>query len=545
MDVPQRLEKDRFALRFSGAIHIPKSGRYEFFVASDDGSRIYINNQLLVDNDGLHGMVEKSGTVEMQAGQHSIVVTYFDNGGGDGLSVNWAGPGFGKSPIAPEYLSVPDKETIHDIAVRTLASIPGHAEAKVNDLAALMKAGTNRAAVVETLRGIPVNEWPPTAVRSVTDNLVGYLSEMPAALRTGAEAVAAIELSKSLAPLLPADAGKALLERLNNLDVRVIAIGTVPSRMIYDKEILVVQAGRPVEFRFSNSDHMPHNFAIVQPGALQEIGESAEATARDADAIQRHYIPKSDKVLLASRLLQPGETQALSFDVPEQPGVYPYVCTYPGHWRRMFGAMYVVASLDEYLASPDTYLTNNSLPVKDSLLSMTGRNHEWTIAELSADIKALKHGRAFEVGKQLFKVANCVACHQLNGEGRVFGPDLAKLDPKKRTAEHILESMIEPSKVIDDKFRSWTFVLAAGKTLTGMIMKETDDEVHVVIDPLAKDKPTILKVEDIDDRVKSDLSLMPKSLLSRLTQEEIFDLFAYVYSAGNKDHMLFHGYHNH
>lgn len=69
--------------------------------------------------------------------------------------------------------------------------------------------------------------------------------------------------------------------------------------------------------------------------------------------------------------------------------------------------------------------------------------------------------------------------------------------------------------------------------------------MHVVIDPLAKDKPTILKVEDIDDRVKSDLSLMPKSLLSRLTQEEIFDLFAYVYSAGNKDHMLFHGYHNH
>ena len=75
-------------------------------------------------------------------------------------------------------------------------------------------------------------------------------------------------------------------------------------------------------------------------------------------------------------------------------------------------------------------------------------------------------------------------------------------------------------------------------------MKETDDEVHVVIDPLAKKKPTILKVDEIDDRIKSDSSLMPKSLLSRLTQEEIYDLFAYVYSAGKKDHMLFHGHHH-
>ncbi len=544
MDVPQRKEKDRFALRFTGSIHIPKAGRYTFSIASDDGSRIYVDDKLLVNNDGLHGMSEKSGAVELTAGQHSIIVTYFDNGGGDGLAVNWAGPGFRKSPIAPESLSVQGHETIHDIAVRTLASIPGHIEARVNDLATLMKAGKSRAAVVDTLRSIPTKEWPQTAVRSVTDNLVGYLSEMPAAVRTGAAASAAIDLSKSLAPLLPDDAGKALLERLENLDVRVIAIGTVPSRMIYDKEVLVVQAGKPVEFRFSNSDHMPHNFAIVQPGALQETGESAEATARDADAIQRHYIPKSDKVLLASRLLQPGETQALSFDVPDEPGVYPYVCTYPGHWRRMFGAMFVVASLDDYLASPDTYLTDNPLPIKDSLLSMTGRNHEWTIAELAEGIKGVKHGRSFEVGKQLFKVANCVACHQLNGEGRVFGPDLAKLDPKKQTVDHILESIIEPSKSIDDKFRSWTFVLASGKTMTGMIVKETDDEVHVVIDPLAKNKPTILKADDIDDRVKSDSSLMPKSLLSRLTEEEIFDLFAYVYSAGNKDHMLFHGDHH-
>lgn len=545
-DVPQRKSDNKFALMFSGYIRIPKTGRYRFYTASDDGSRLYIDDRLIVNNDGLHGMVEKKRQTKLSAGVYPFVVTYFDNGGGDGLKVSWDGPGFDKSPIGPEFLSVAGGETIRDIAVRVLPQIPGHDADKVTELAALMKAGLSQAAVIDSLRQIPVSTWPKTAVRPMADNLIGYLSALPASYRTSPVATEAIELAKSLAPLLPDSAGPALLERLNNLDVRVIAVGTVPARMIYDKEKLVVQAGKPVEFRFSNSDHMPHNFAIVQPGSMQEVGELAEATARDADAIQRQYIPKSDQVMLASRLLQPGETQALTFEVPEEPGVYPYVCTYPGHWRRMFGALHVVADLDAYNAAPDQYLAEHPPVIKDSLLKMSGRNHDWTVAELSPAATAMKHGRSFDVGKQLFRDANCVACHQLNGEGRVFGPDLTKLDPQKQTVQHILKSIVEPSKSIDDKFRSWTFVLSSGKTVTGMIMQESDDDVHVVIDPLAKSNPTVLKTDDIDDRVKSDLSLMPKSLLSRLTQEEILDLLAYVVAAGRKDHMLFHGdHHNH
>ncbi len=546
IDVPQRKADKRFALRFSGLIQIPETGRYRFYTASGDGSRLYIGDRLVVNNDGVHEMVERRRQARLSAGVYPIVVTYFDNGGGDGLNVYWDGPGFKKTAIGPEFLSVPSDETVRDIAVRVLSEIPGHDAAKVTELAALMKAGHSLPAVIETLRRIPVHAWPESAIHPIADNLIGYLSAMPPSRRTSPTATDAMELAKSLSPRLTEDDGKALLQRLENLDVRVIAIGTVPARMIYDKEKLVVQAGKPVEFRLSNSDSMPHNFAIVQPGAMQEVGELAEATARDADVIRRQYIPKSNKVILGSRLLQPGETQALSFDVPSKPGVYPYVCTWPGHWRRMFGALYVVEDLDAYRAAPDTYLAEHPLTIKDSLLEMSGRNHEWTVAELSPAAKAMKHGRSFEVGRQLFKVANCMACHQLNGEGRVFGPNLAKLEPKKQTVAHILESVIEPSKSIDDRFHSWTFMLASGTTITGMIVKETNDELHVVIDPLAKTRPTVLKTDDIHDRVKSDQSLMPKGLLSRLTQEEILDLLAYVLAAGSKDHMLFHGdHHNH
>ena len=82
-------------------------------------------------------------------------------------------------------------------------------------------------------------------------------------------------------------------------------------------------------------------------------------------------------MLVKSRLVAPREAEKISFVAPTQPGVYPYVCTYPGHWRRMYGAMYVVADLDEYQADPEGYLAKNPLPVKDELLKFVRPRTEW------------------------------------------------------------------------------------------------------------------------------------------------------------------------
>jgi putative heme-binding domain-containing protein len=289
---------------------------------------------------------------------------------------------------------------------------------------------------------------------------------------------------------------------------------------------------------------MPHNFAIVQPGALREIGEAAEATAREPDAVARHFIPDSDKVLLGSNLLQPGESQSLVFEVPSQPGVYPYVCTYPGHWRRMYGALYVVENLQEYQADKPKYLAQANLPIKDELLKMNTRAREWTYDELAGDLQHVTHGRSWEVGKELFKVASCVACHQLAGEGNVFGPDLAKLEEKKHTAEAILRAVLEPSKDIEEKFQSNIFVLDDGALVTGMIVQENEDEVQIVINPLAKAKPTAIEKQIIVGRKKSTVSLMPKGLLDKLTKEEILDLIAFVYAKGDPKHAMY-GEHKH
>ncbi|MEW4526700.1 PVC-type heme-binding CxxCH protein [Maioricimonas sp. JC845] len=545
MNVPQKLEDDAFALRFTGQLHVPEEGRYTFFIASDDGSRIYVDDKLVVNNDGLHGMVEKQGRVRLSAGAHRLVVTYFDNGGGDGLRVAWSGPGFNKQPIPEDRLTTESSETLHDVAIRTLASIPGHGGEKFRDLAAIMKTGKHRAAAVSVLRTIPEADWNEAQVRPLIDNLVGYLTSMPASLRTSGPATEAIALARSLATKLPADQSQDVLNRLENLDVRVIAIGTVTSRMIFDKEQIAVQAGTTVEFRFSNTDHMPHNFAIVVPGALEEIGELAEATGRDADAKDRHYIPRSDKVLLGSRLLETGQNQALTFEVPTTPGVYPYVCTYPGHWRRMHGALYVVEDLNAYEQDPEGYLASHPLSIKDELLTFLSRNTEWTFDDLAPAVAELKHGRSYDVGRSLFTTANCVACHKIGDQGRNVGPDLAKLDPKKRTTEHILRSLVDPSKDIDDKYRSSTFLLDSGQVVTGMVVEENDDVVKVLVDPLAKADPRVIETSEIDDRTRSDISIMPKGLLNKLTQEEILDLIAYVYAAGDRKHMIFGEHHHH
>jgi putative heme-binding domain-containing protein len=292
-----------------------------------------------------------------------------------------------------------------------------------------------------------------------------------------------------------------------------------------------------VEFVFENTDLMPHNFVVAVPGSMEELGKIAEATAAQPDAQARHFVPKSNKILLASRLLQPRETQKLSFTAPKEPGVYPYVCTYPGHWMRMHGALYVVADLDEYLANPEAYLTKNPLTIKDPLLADRRPRTEWKYEDLVKDVEGLK-GRNFVDGKHMFQAATCVACHKMENVGNEFGPDLTKFDEKWKTVD-ILKEIVDPSFRINEKYQSYVFELNNGKEFTGIILKEANGLVTIIQNPLAKAEPMVVKAIDIAARTKSPVSMMPKGLIDKLTKDEILDLIAYVYSRGNKKHGLF------
>ncbi len=92
------------ALVFEGYVNVPTDGIYGFFAMSDDGSRVFLDGERIVDNDGLHGSLEVMGEVGLKAGWHPLRVEYFDTGGGRELEIRWRGPGLSKGEIPPARL---------------------------------------------------------------------------------------------------------------------------------------------------------------------------------------------------------------------------------------------------------------------------------------------------------------------------------------------------------------------------------------------------------------------------------------------------------
>jgi len=103
-DLSPRTQPEYFGLEYTCYVQTPEDGVYAFFVASDDGSRLYVDNKPLIDNDGLHGMVEKSGVVALSAGLHPLLVQYFQKSGGRDIKVSLETPKDAKQAIPGSML---------------------------------------------------------------------------------------------------------------------------------------------------------------------------------------------------------------------------------------------------------------------------------------------------------------------------------------------------------------------------------------------------------------------------------------------------------
>ncbi len=101
------------------------------------------------------------------------------------------------------------------------------------------------------------------------------------------------------------------------------------------------KAGERISLTFVNPDVVPHNWILAQPGSLQKVGELANLMIAAPDGLARHYVPESDDVLVWTDMINPKEEFMIHFDVPDEPGEYPYLCIFPGHWMIMNGVMKV------------------------------------------------------------------------------------------------------------------------------------------------------------------------------------------------------------
>jgi hypothetical protein len=106
LNLSPRQESERYGFEYTGFIRAPETGVYSFFTNSDDGSRLYIGDSLVVDNDGLHGLQERRGLIALAAGLHPIRVTFFEKTGGDDLMVSYQSAKIEKQRIPDDILFV-------------------------------------------------------------------------------------------------------------------------------------------------------------------------------------------------------------------------------------------------------------------------------------------------------------------------------------------------------------------------------------------------------------------------------------------------------
>jgi azurin/DNA-binding transcriptional ArsR family regulator len=210
----------------------------------------------------------------------------------------------------------------------------------------------SRDAAIAALQRIPESAWPRERVEPLARAIVALVKGTPAERRTDPSVIDAIQLGDKLAAVLPDDARRSVRKDLRALGVQVVPIATIPEQMLFDLKYFVVEASKPVQIVLTNPDAMQHNLVVGAPRSVQEIGAAASTMPPPSDPEAKAYVPDSPLVLHATRLLNGGETERLNFTAPEKPGEYVYLCTFPGHWIRMYGVMLVVPDMDAWEAKP-------------------------------------------------------------------------------------------------------------------------------------------------------------------------------------------------
>jgi azurin len=210
----------------------------------------------------------------------------------------------------------------------------------------------SRLAAVHSLQVMPEDTWTPASLEPLAKTIIALVGSTPPDRRTEPAVLEAIQFGDRVAGKLTGDTARSVRRELRGLGARVVRIQTILEQLTFDVKWFAVEAGKPVQIVLLNVDAMPHNLVIGKPGSLQELGATGGAMPMPADPTEKAFVPDSPLVLQSTRLLKEGETEQLPFVAPKEPGEYVFLCTFPGHWVRMYGVMLVVESLDAWDASP-------------------------------------------------------------------------------------------------------------------------------------------------------------------------------------------------
>jgi azurin len=253
--------------------------------------------------------------------------------------------------VAPLAAKAADEPT-QVAAIDALSYIPGHEADAFKTLSGLIgTAGATGDAAVRSLGRVPAAKLPKDELEPVAKKVVDVLKAIPVDKRTDDPAINAVQLAKDLAAALPPAQGNPIRKAVRSLAVETVKIRTYREQMLYDTRYFVVEAGKPVQVVLENDDAMAHNIVFTVPGAFQKVAEAGAPLVNPPEG-GKPFVPATKDVLFASDLAQGDDTIKMSFTAPKKPGEYDFVCTFPGHFVRMYGVMVVVEDVEKYERNP-------------------------------------------------------------------------------------------------------------------------------------------------------------------------------------------------
>lgn len=167
-----------------------------------------------------------------------------------------------------------------------------------------------------------------------------------------------------------------------------------------------------------------------------------------------------------------------------------------------------------------------------------GPGRAWTVKEAVAAVEGNLKGRNFKSGENLYHAAACASCHRFAGEGMGIGPDLTG-SVNRYTLGDMMENIILPSKVISDQYMSTAFTMKDGSMVIGRKSKEEDGIIHLMTNPYSADSNVKIKSANVKSQKFHQVSNMPPGLINSLNTDELSDLIAYIFSAGDANHAYF------
>ncbi len=189
-----------------------------------------------------------------------------------------------------------------------------------------------------------------------------------------------------------------------------------------------------------------------------------------------------------------------------------------------------LATLGEFIEDQRVMTAADKEPVREFVRT-------WRVADFSPLLQQVESGRSYGQGKSAYEAAECARCHRFGDQGGTTGPDITTVG-SRFDAQYLLEALLDPSKVVSDRFYNESIRMENGVIHVGRVVYDDGTLLRFRADPYSQ-KVTQVTVDQIVDRTVSRVSEMPEGLLDILAEEEVLDLVAYIRSGGNPEDPAF------